>query len=584
MERLIKIIDSGNPRYTLEPSHIILGRMYDHDSEELVVEIPKSESESVCTLIIADTNKTPLYSVEIKDGRYKIPSIISQHHRVLLAFSFTRNDGYIKGSEIAVGDFESTIKPFGFEPIVSSTSLKITPQTNEQVFVPETGAYYDKVSVGAVTSSIDENISPLNIRKGVSILGVDGNLEPDKPDQNKTINPTTNNQVVMADTGYELASVTVNAVTNEIDGNIQPNNIKKDVEILGVTGTLDTIDLSDATATANDIVQGKTAYIADGKVTGNYIDRLQWKCDNVKSLASEFNGYTGTDYSILDGLDMSKVETFSRMFYKNSNMTTLPNLDLSGVKNEYSDLENMCVGCPKITNATLTLKVPTQLSYTFDNQSYGSNVLFNITINNSNYITNLTDCFKSRRFKSINGGNTLDIPNCLNLSSTFDSCSFYEMPSLKLTNTQNVTNWYSAFNNCHSNLQSLGDLDLISATSINNMFNRCSDLTNLIIKNIKLNISFSSSSKLTNESLLIIAQELWDNTDNALGGARTLTMATTSKTNIQSIYVKLITPTAEQEAEDPYINNKKPCVGCESTDDGAMTLEEYIISKNWQIS
>lgn len=176
MERLIKIIDSGNPRYTLEPSHIVLGRMYDHDSEELVVEIPKSESESVCTLIIADTNKTPLYSVEIKDGRYKIPSIISQHHRVLLAFSFTRNDGYIKGSEIAVGDFESTIKPFGFEPIVSSTSLEITPQTNEQVFVPETGAYYDKVSVGAVTSSIDENISPLNIRKGVSILGVNGNI------------------------------------------------------------------------------------------------------------------------------------------------------------------------------------------------------------------------------------------------------------------------------------------------------------------------------------------------------------------------------------------------------------------------
>ena len=89
---------------------------------------------------------------------------------------------------------------------------------------------------------------------------------------------------------------------------------------------------------------------------------------------------------------------------------------------------------------------------------------------------------------------------------------------------------------------------------------------------------------LTNESLLNTAKELWDNTNNALGGARTLTMATASKTNIQSIYVKLITPTAEQEAEDPYINNKKPCVECASTDEGAMTLEEYIISKGWAIA
>lgn len=585
MERLIKIIDSGKPRYTLEPSHIILGRMYDHDSEELVVEIPKSESESVCTLIIADTNKTPLYSVEIKDGRYKIPSIISQHHRVLLAFSFTRNDGYIKGSEIAVGDFESTIKPFGFEPIVSSTSLEITPQTNEQVFVPETGAYYDKVSVGAVTSSIDENISPLNIRKGVSILGVDGNLEPDKPDQNKTINPTTNNQVVVADTGYELASVTVNAVTNEIDGNIQPNNIKKGVEILGVAGTLDTVDLSDATATANDIVQGKTAYTGQGKVTGTYVDRLQWVCDNIHALHGTFYKYQGTDYSILEGLDTSKVYDFKNLFYYNINMTTLPNLDLSGIDitKESAPLYELCKNCYKLKNATLTLVKPTSLNLTFNNEGGNTNYPINITVNNTEYITDLRYCFSSRRLNSINGGNTLDIPNCTSLYSAFNGCKFYEMPELKLTNTQKVKDWGSVFFDC-STLKTLGDLDMISATYNSNIFYNCNVLENLTIKNIKLSIVFNYSPKLTNTSLLNIAQELWDNTNNALGGARTLTMSTASKTNIQSIYVKLITPTTEQEAEDPYINNKKPCVECTSTDEGAMTLEEYIISKNWSIA
>ena len=64
-------------------------------------------------------------------------------------------------------------------------------------------------------------------------------IEPDKPDQTKTVDPTTSQQVVRPDTGYELASVTVNAVTSSIDSNIQAENIKKDVSILGVTGTLE---------------------------------------------------------------------------------------------------------------------------------------------------------------------------------------------------------------------------------------------------------------------------------------------------------------------------------------------------------
>lgn len=82
-----------------------------------------------------------------------------------------------------------------------------------------------------------EKIKPENIRKNINIFGVEGNLEPDKPDQTKTATPTTSQQVIEPDTGYELASVTVNAVDSSIDANIVAGNIKKDVEILGVTGT-----------------------------------------------------------------------------------------------------------------------------------------------------------------------------------------------------------------------------------------------------------------------------------------------------------------------------------------------------------
>ena len=84
------------------------------------------------------------------------------------------------------------------------------------------------------------------------------------------IYPSKVQQVITPSQGKNaITKATVNAVTSSIDANIQPGNIKKDIVILGVTGTYeDTGDTSDATAVSNDIISGKTAYIATGKVTG----------------------------------------------------------------------------------------------------------------------------------------------------------------------------------------------------------------------------------------------------------------------------------------------------------------------------
>lgn len=58
-------------------------------------------------------------------------------------------------------------------------------------------------------------------------------------------------------------------IKQEKDEKILPENIKTGVQILGVTGTLETgIDTSDATATVNDMTEGKTAYVNGEKITG----------------------------------------------------------------------------------------------------------------------------------------------------------------------------------------------------------------------------------------------------------------------------------------------------------------------------
>ena len=105
--------------------------------------------------------------------------------------------------------------------------------------------------------------------EGNTILGIEGTATSLKG-QTKTVIPSTIEQVIEPDENYNgLTSVTVNAVDNTIDANIVANNIRKDITILGVTGTLDVgIDTSDADALANDIVVGKTAYVDNEKVTG----------------------------------------------------------------------------------------------------------------------------------------------------------------------------------------------------------------------------------------------------------------------------------------------------------------------------
>lgn len=88
----------------------------------------------------------------------------------------------------------------------------IIPKTTKQEIISETNERIHKVSIEAVTSSIDENITPLNIRKGVTVLGIEGNMEADKPDQEKTVIPTKEKQIITADTGYELSKVIVNPI------------------------------------------------------------------------------------------------------------------------------------------------------------------------------------------------------------------------------------------------------------------------------------------------------------------------------------------------------------------------------------
>lgn len=82
--------------------------------------------------------------------------------------------------------------------------------------------------------------------------------------------------ITITPTGEEIIEIPKDAsgygmVTVTGDRNLIPENIKKGEKIYGVTGTLDVLDTSDATATPEDIMVGATAYVNGEKITGTHV-------------------------------------------------------------------------------------------------------------------------------------------------------------------------------------------------------------------------------------------------------------------------------------------------------------------------
>lgn len=93
---------------------------------------------------------------------------------------------------------------------VDGEEITITPSTEEQIITPTQGK--NAILKATVNPAAIDTVSP--------------------------VTPTTSEQTINPGTGkLGIASVTVNAVTSAIDANITAENIKKDVVILGVTGT-----------------------------------------------------------------------------------------------------------------------------------------------------------------------------------------------------------------------------------------------------------------------------------------------------------------------------------------------------------
>ena len=114
--KTIKIIDSGDARYCLDPHFEVLGRMWDNEAEKIVVVKPDIEKDHACIMIVTADGKT-IEHIVVGDEPIPVTNILSRHSSVRIGFTFGGVDGYTKNSEVKEFYFLKAQKPEDFVPV-----------------------------------------------------------------------------------------------------------------------------------------------------------------------------------------------------------------------------------------------------------------------------------------------------------------------------------------------------------------------------------------------------------------------------------------------------------------------------------
>ena len=173
-----------------------------------------------------------------------------------------------------------------------------------------------------------------------------------------------------------------------------------------------------------------------------------------------------------------------------------------------------------------------------------------------------------------------DTSSVTNMTYMFNGCK--NITTIPQIDTSAVTNMSGMFFYC-TNLTTIPQLDTSAVTNMTDVVYNCVALTDCYLRNIKRSLQVGSGTKwghlLTLESLLYMIGELVN-----VGVSRTFTVGSANLAKLADIYVKTIEITDDMRAADRLIDSKMPFEVCESTDDVAILISDYVLEKNWQLA
>ena len=334
----------------------------------------------------------------------------------------------------------------------------VQPTTSDQTITPTEGSVFSGGTVRAVTSAIDNNIVSGNIKEGVSILGVAGTHKGEKPEESFNVQPTTAEQTITPTAGSVFSGGTVHAVTSSIDSNIQPENIKEGVSILGVAGTFSG--------------GGSSSIIYDGSFDEDGLRAIGWTDEDI-AYFEEVNphfAWQNDQYKVSDeNKALYLLDDPNPSSYKdNPNITFVPKKNMESYFVKTSGFKDMkyIKGIPfyDISNAT-------------DIYSLFQNCTSLTTIP-------LLDTSKLSRINSMFSGCTslttipkIDTSGCTDMYGVFQNCT--SLTTIPLLDTSHVTGrMMNMFSGC-TNLHTIPPINVSQVDYTRYMFQNCTNLTTI---------------------------------------------------------------------------------------------------------
>lgn len=342
--------------------------------------------------------------------------------------TITENGVYTAGAGYT-GIGTATVNVPQPEPVIES--INITPTTSEQTITASGGTDgYSPITVSAVTNNIDANIVAENIKSGVSILGVTGNVT-ELNGETVNITPTTSQQIIQP-TGLHngITQATVSAVTSSIDANITAENIRNGVSILGITGNINP-------APAYYIEKTKDA---NGKAQqGSYL--------------MDFSQFTDVGNYV-----------FSHVYYANHNISGVIDFSSLTTISGINGCNNMFYGCSGLTSANLssltTISGTTACNFMF----YGCEGLTSVDLSSLTTISGRLTC--QYMFAGCELLTSIDLSSLTTISgSTGCSCMFQNCIRLASIDLSSLTT-ISGNNACESMFQNCRQLTTLSFPSL----------------------------------------------------------------------------------------------------------------------